>query len=142
EGRVARIYIPEGPGTDWLDVLVNDGPEAVRTANPCPEEPTSTKQPGRVRIDAGSGDLEAVVDLAWRAIVARNDPPELFQRGGLITRIQRGDDDDPYLAIVTQDALRGVLARWIEWYRVVGASRSEVPSLPPMHVVRDMMAAP
>src|SRR5690606_21134909 len=59
----------------------------------------------------------------------------------LITRIQRGDDDDPYLAIVTQDALRGVLARWIEWYRVTPRG-VEVPSLPPMYAVKDMMAAP
>ncbi|OUN01369.1 MAG: hypothetical protein BAA04_07060 [Firmicutes bacterium ZCTH02-B6] len=108
---------------------------------PPPAERSRTDLP---KIDAGSGDLAGLADQAWAAIKASNSPPHLFQRGGLLTRIQLGDAGEPKLTVVTEAGLRGILARVAWWYRTVGQGENArlVDAMPPVAVVKDMMAAP
>lgn len=92
-------------------------------------------------IDAQEGDLAKLAEEAWEAVKRSNDPPHLFQRGGVMTRIRVGDDGAPHLEAVSEAALRGVLARVAFWFRR-GEDGAIRPAHPPLDVVRDMQAAP
>jgi hypothetical protein len=146
--KVAEVRIVELPVTeqheDFSDWVLKYGgtleqwQDLMESARLIEYEPGKEDLP---QIDAGSGDLADLAEQAWNAIIASNDPPELFQRGGLLTRIQLGDSNDPYLAVVSESALRGILARVAQWYRWT-EREGKKDAHPPMPVVKDMMAAP
>src|SRR5262245_53854840 len=92
----------------------------------------------RPDINARDLNLPRVTDAAWRAVRAANDPPILFCFGGIPHRLERDDDGRPILRELTQDRLRHHLARDIRWYKTQFGVR--VDALPPIHVVRDMLA--
>lgn len=97
-------------------------------------------------INAGTLDLPTIAEEAWAALLEANAPPILFRYGGLPARIESGDDGGPVIRVMTQDRLRYVLARVAEWYTLRRAKNGEEmirrPALPPVHVVRDMLARP
>lgn len=98
-------------------------------------------QDGLPEICADEGDLAELAEQAWQAIQKSNNPPHLFQRGGDMVRILRGDDGAPYLGTVSEAGLRGILARCAKWY-TVNPNGERKPARPPLDVVRDMQAAP
>ena len=102
------------------------------------------KDDPRPEIDAGVLDLPAVTATAWKALLAANDPPSLFRQGGIITRIETGDDYEPITREITADRMRHVLARAALWVRIKRGDDGETRSvvLPPPHVVRDVLATP
>lgn len=91
-------------------------------------------------INAGDHDLERITETAWRALLASNNPPTLFRCGGLPSWIENDDEGSPIVRSLTQDRLRHCLARIIRWHRE--SKGIESPALPPIHVVRDMLAKP
>jgi hypothetical protein len=79
------------------------------------------------------------------AVIARNDPPQVFQRGGLLTRLRfSADDGAPHLEPLGDDALRGVLARVADWTKLVETRRGQrdEDDAPPMEVVKDLATLP
>jgi hypothetical protein len=78
-----------------------------------------------------------------------NDPPTLFVRMGLISRIREQQEDRgkaaiPVIESLSPDALRGIMERTAN-YTKNGRSRTgikQVPTYPPITVVRDIMALP
>ncbi len=151
EVRVVQLPV-EDEGEDLSDWILRYGgtreawDELVAAAEVVerPELPTIDVPEGdRPKIDAGSNNLAQLAQQAWEAIKRWNNPPRLFQRGGLITTIDVGDSGEPSLAVVTESGLRGILARAAWWYRWTGSGddRRPVDALPPVHVVKDMMAA-
>lgn len=106
-----------------------------------PQKATRTDLP---KIDAGSGNLAEIAGQAWEAVKASNNPPYLFQRGNLMTRIKTGDVGEPFLAVVPESGLRGILARTAWWYRWAGRGEDKymIDALPPTAVVKDMQSAP
>lgn len=146
--KVAEVRVIKLPVTeeheDFSDWILKYGGTLeqwqglMESAQPVEYEPSKYDLPP---IDAGSGDLAGLADQAWAAIIASNDPPELFQRGGLLTRIQTGDTKEPYLAVVSEAGLRGILARVAWWYRFTERD-GQKDAHPPIPVVKDMMAAP
>lgn len=92
------------------------------------------------KINAGDLDLRRVSEAAWSAIHAYNDPPTVFRSGNLAIWLELDDNGAPILRTLDKDKLRYVLARAAQWYRV--ANNEIKDALPPMHVVRDMLAAP
>ncbi|MFA5975171.1 MAG: hypothetical protein WC859_03290 [Elusimicrobiota bacterium] len=90
-------------------------------------------------INAGDLDLERVSAAAWDAIRAYNEPPLLFRSGGVAMRLEADDNGAPMLRELVNDKLRHVLARSARWYRKT--LDGKIPALPPMHVVKDMLAA-
>lgn len=96
-------------------------------------------------IQGNKRQLREVTADALAAMLARNDPPTLFVRGRLLTRLKdRADDDPPVLEPLTDDALRGVLARVADWMTVKDTSNGEVVEAapPPMAAVKDLAALP
>jgi len=96
------------------------------------------------RINAGDLDLPRASEAAWGALLAANEPPFIFRYGGLPARIEAADDGTPIVRLVTQDRLRHALARIARWCitKRIKEQSIEVSALPPLHVVRDMLARP
>src|SRR5262249_2236313 len=83
---------------------------------------------------------------AGAAPQAANRPPRLFRYGGLLTRIEADDEGRPFPRTVTEERLRGILARAADWFKVTKdpetGEKRETPALPPLHVVKDVLATP
>lgn len=69
-------------------------------------------------------------------LMAANDPPAMFIRSGGLARVGRNEDGLPILEPLTESALRGRLARCVEFVRAT--ERATVPVAPPLDVVRDI----
>ncbi|MDH3236885.1 MAG: bifunctional DNA primase/polymerase, partial [Alphaproteobacteria bacterium] len=92
-------------------------------------------------IDAADGNLARKSDAAWEALLVSNDPPSLFRYGKQVSRIETDDHRTPIIVPITEDRLRGCLARIISW--VKKNKKGEVtPAHPPMPVVKDILAKP
>jgi putative DNA primase/helicase len=92
------------------------------------------------QINAGDYYLPRVTEAAWQALKGVNNPPFMFRYGDSLASIERNQNGDPVVRLMTQDLLRGVLARVARWVRF--SKRGKVDALPPPHVVRDMLALP
>jgi hypothetical protein len=96
-------------------------------------------------IQGNKRQLRHVTDDALAALLARNNPPSVFQRGGLLTRLRvRIETGGPYLEPLTDHALRGVLSRVANWLKLRITQRTEIleDDAPPMAVVKDLAALP
>lgn len=100
--------------------------------------------PGRPKIDTSCKDLPVISAKAWESLAAANDPPSLFRYGGVASRIESGDEEEPIIKALTFDRMRYALARsaeWTEWKRS-GEDLVERATVPPMDVVNDVLATP
>src|SRR5687767_9848173 len=93
------------------------------------------------KIDAGNHNLPRITEDAWRALANSNNSPSLFRYGDLATRIETGDGGAPAPKALTVDRLRHKMARVADWYKVTRDGERK-PALPPLYVVRDMLATP
>lgn len=100
---------------------------------------------GRPAINAGTLDLPLISGEAWAALDEVNEPPAIFRYGGVPARIETDDHEVPIVKLLTQDRLRYAVARVAEWYTLRRTKNGEMirrPALPPIYVVRDMLARP
>lgn len=115
-------------------------------APPPGEGDAATTGPGGLpRIQLNDRQLRDVTDDALQALLAANEPPFLFRRGGLLTRLRPGEDGEPPLAEPLADpALRGVLARVADWVRVFEGNDGAVEreDAPSAEVVKDLASLP
>jgi hypothetical protein len=113
--------------------------------NSCPD-PGSPGSPQRLpAIQGNQRQLRDVTADALKAVLAVNKPPTIFQRGGLLTRLRRGTDTEaPILEPLVDTALRGVLARVADWFKIRTTSEGDVAEedAPPMEVVKDLASLP
>jgi hypothetical protein len=90
------------------------------------------------RIWAGNQELPVVTKQAWIAVKDANDPEKYFSYLGRVTRLSNGEIQE-----LTPDRFRHELARLAEWfYYDRKEPKKENPAMPPMSVIRDMIAAP
>lgn len=124
-----------------VDDLVREGAtEADLVA--LPREDLSARLPW---ISASpSQELPTLAEETWLALQAANTPPTLFRHGGFPARIETDDDGAPLVRTLTENRLRHVLARAARWYipRRRDGETLRVPALPPLTLVRDMLARP
>ena len=97
-----------------------------------------------VRINVTNQDLPRITKLAWDALSAANDPPQVFRHGSLAARIETDDHGYPIIREMTEHRMRHRLARVASWYAIKGKgkNRAETPTKPPIDVVRDVLATP
>jgi len=118
--------------------------KALEAAVPAPQPKDKETDAPCVAIPAICADnnnLTEVTGLSWAAVHNANRPPKWFRCGGIPMRIESNDDSRPILRDITQDRLRHLLARHIFWY-IKNKDGDRVPALPPIHVVKDMLATP
>lgn len=120
----------------------SDPPPPVAPGSGAADGPTPERLP---TIQGNRRQLRDVTADALAALLARNEPPALFQRGGLLTRVRtRADSGTPYLEPLTEPALRGVLARVADWTKLHsahGETRLE-DDAPPVETVKDVAHLP
>jgi putative DNA primase/helicase len=116
-----------------------DGP--VAPAATCEVRPA---EPAFPCIQGNKRQLRFVTRDALDALRAANNPPTLFQRGEVLTRLRFGDEGAPLLEPLTDHALRGVLARCANWTHVKDTSDGQVveDDAPPMEAVKDLASLP
>ncbi len=95
-------------------------------------------------IDAGDHDLPRVAGAAWEALLAANRPPTIFRYGSTPSRLEHDDTGKLIVCPLNQDRLRHHLGHIISWYLTTTRNKKtvQVPALPPLHVVKDMLARP
>jgi hypothetical protein len=97
-------------------------------------------------INARCQELRVVTQEAWEAIEQGNEPRRLFVFGGRPVRVERGEHGEPTIRPLDNDRMRYEAARAAKWYQLVkpkdGGSQTKAPAMPPMSVVKDMLAAP
>jgi len=108
-------------GKDWSDlralyepVIGRKQPSSSRSTRQSPHPAAESARPAsgdppvddpRPEIDAGVLDLPAITARAWDALLAANDPPNLFRQGGIITRIEAADDGEPVTREISADRM-------------------------------------
>jgi hypothetical protein len=105
------------------------------------DDPDGTNDP-RLAIDISTLDLPTVMPKAWDAMVAANDPPTLFRRGGELVRLERTESGALIIKTVDTRRMAGILARAARWVRVSYDKRggaTEKETIPPAAVVDDAM---
>lgn len=103
----------------------------------------SAHQDSRPWINATVLDLPVVTEQAWLALGNANVPPTHFRQGGLLVRVDVGERGHPAITAVNESLLRSRLARVARWGRPKKAENGDLNwehMLPPVHVVRDMLA--
>lgn len=118
--------------------------------DPLPDVPAppsgAEASPSRLpTIQGNQRQLRDITDEAVLALLARNDPPTLFQRGGILTRVRICEDNAaPLLQPLTDAALRGVLARVANWLKARSTKEGTVleEDTPPLEVVKDLANLP
>ncbi len=132
---------PDGHGDAWEG---HDDGAPTQT----PGEPMSNADRELPVIDAGIEDLAVVTAQAWGAVQAANAPPTIFRYGALPSRIEADDEGMPMIRNLTVDRMRhllGRVARWEKARSVRKGRKSEtvtVAALPPLSIVRDVLATP
>lgn len=126
----AEIIFDDPPQSEQDDAHAGEGHDA----------------PALPLLDAGDRQLPRIAAQSWNALRRHNSGPHLFRYGDVPTRIEAGADGQALLRAVTPDALRYELARAANWYADVaptkGGAARRVDAVPPMNVVRDLLATP
>jgi hypothetical protein len=95
---------------------------------------------GRVReVWIGARQLHKMSGEVLAALQAANEPPELFARSGRMVAIVRDERNRHVIAEVNEAALRGRMARSAFYYKL-NKDQERVECLPPLDVVRDVLA--
>lgn len=125
------------PAPDALDSLLLALDEAVHrdeAARRSGKRPPDARPP----LDAEDRDLARISDRAWAVLQAANEPPFLFQVGGVPSRIETSPGEATRVRPLTEKRMRYHLARVADWR----CDRGERPAFPPLPVVCDLLAHP
>ncbi len=97
------------------------------------------------QVNRSAGDLALLTELVLGNMLAANQPPYIFRYGGLPAWLERADDGSPFVRILGEDHVVHELARTMLW----GTEKEDregkkkwVPGPPPIHVVKNILAAP
>jgi hypothetical protein len=106
----------------------------------------------RPRVHLDSAEDAVLAEHTWNALQEANDPPELFQRGGKIARVnlikvrEKGQGGEPEKVVpaietVSLDGLRGHLSRMLCWTKPgKGKGGPAVKTSPPLNLLRTLHA--
>lgn len=94
----------------------------------------------RPRVRTDTGELDVMVDEAWAALIAANNPPFIFRVGSHACVLDLDDRGRPFTRELCVDELRGYLARLVDWRRAGGRGQTLLKSMPPVSVVKTMLA--
>jgi hypothetical protein len=147
-GAAAREAGTHGNGTHATGTVngaengARDGDHAAGGGGRPPPGPADGGLP---QIQGNERQLREVTADALAAVIAANDPPRLFQCGGLLTRLRIDPDTlAPRLEPLTDEALRGHLSRVADWYKIKHLKGHDIqsPDYPPADVAKDLASLP
>jgi hypothetical protein len=93
-------------------------------------------------LDVSQKDLQRIAKLILQPLIAANKrDPVLFRNSGRPVWVESDDHGKPIFREISQDRMRGLLARRFSWFRV-NRKGDRVSVCPPIEVVRDLLALP
>jgi putative DNA primase/helicase len=113
---------------------------------PEPAPPPPAKDRATTRVDDLSivhvNRLEAwqVIEEAWKAVFAANNPPWIFRRGDKVLTIGENEDGGKCLRETGTVGMQGILLRVSRWVRATPTGMT--PCEPPKHAAPDMVETP
>jgi hypothetical protein len=128
---------------------MNIGPPVTADWLPDPaprQKPQATHDSGKQLPDIRVNDRELrdVSTEALEAVVAANEPPELFCRAGSVVRVDQAEDNRPIIIGITDVHLRGEMTRAANFHklrkRTDGLVRTSIS--PPLDAARDILSRP
>jgi hypothetical protein len=120
---------PKGPTIDWDVEDPDDSPaEQAEAAEPAPERPT-------IRI-SGRDPRDVAEEAIFELRKANLPQPQLFVRGGELTRTLRTESGRPTIGTISKDDLFYTLCRTAQWERYDARSKDWKISSPSDDVVR------
>jgi hypothetical protein len=133
-------YIAAGNGVD--DILALASSELREPIVEPGDDPDEEDE--RPEVDAGILDLRKALTRTWRALSEANEPPTLFSFGGVMARIEDGEDGVPTVRPLDSDRTLFELGQRIRWVRLreTDGGTTTVSALPPPHVIRGVLATP
>ena len=102
---------------------------------------TTKNDDEKPEIDAKDGDLARVAEAAWQALIQDNEPVRMVTFAGRPHRIEC-NDGQPIPMALTEDRMRYEAARSAQWYKLTGSDQNRSPAMPPMAVIKDLLASP
>jgi hypothetical protein len=111
--------------------------EKARRNGAKPEEAGEQERP---TLSAGNRNLAEITGATLKILKAANEPAFIFRHADVLSRVQQSDDGATVIRQLSEDALRHILAQLIAWFTT--KKGVAVPELPPLHVVRDILATP
>ncbi len=140
--HVRHIFLPDadGGGKQGVDDFLAAGHTMDDVYGLASDVPIDDGTDNLPTIDAGNHNLPVVTRQAWAALEAANDPPVLFQHGGVPSRLQYGEDGRILLVPLTEHRLRHEVAQAAEWYVTKGKEQRVVAAEPPLSVIQNMLA--
>ena len=94
----------------------------------------NTDLPG---INVTARHLREITADALDALFKANNPPTIFLRSNVLSRLGVDENNRPYIEAMSESAVRGYLARACNFTRMNG--KGQVATAPPLDVVRDIM---
>jgi hypothetical protein len=122
-------------------------PEEARAVDSSAQEPQSGGSGAEVAAPAGKArpiimttgvPLRTKIRQSERALAAANDPPQLFVRGGLLSRFRRNERGEPVIEVLGDAALRVHLTESADFMRSSGKAPVHVD--PPIEVSKTLLA--
>lgn len=131
--------------TDWVNTghTAEELRQLIDNSQPLkdlPEHAACDNKAELPLIIANNRQLPEIVDDAWQAIKASNQPcPYVFLRNGSLIRIAH-NETGPMIQAVDETILIGRLARSAEWIKET--QKGTISSFPPPAVARDLLVNP
>lgn len=165
EGRRVWIVKPPQAGEDFNDLLLRESslvvadiveqaeeyksqflpmlePTPATEIKHLPHRPFGFDDTQSIKpvMQSDDGDLASLAEQCWYRIYETNKPPWLFRFSLLPTWVDLDDDGRPKPQTITEDRMKFILARQIDWRRKV--KDRLIPAHPPAAVIKDILATP
>lgn len=102
------------------------------------ENRTQNENAGLPEISITGRNLRDITTDALEALYKANNPPTVFIRSGVLSRLGIDEINRPYIETMSESAVRGYLARACNFTRT--NEKNQVAIAPPLDVVRDFMS--
>lgn len=147
-GRAASVRIVDLPDlpakgdvSDWLDA---GGTRAELEALAAAVEPRGTSEADRPAgslpvIETTDRPLRDLLDDAWAAVLAANDPPQVFRAPGGVARLQHSSQG-PVIELLEERAAMSLLAQVADWTKTT--SRGPAHTKPVKEAVGHILVNP
>jgi hypothetical protein len=157
QGYASKVYLMNLPGVEGVDKDLSNWIEKGGTREQLLEmisgleewEPLKIQESRGVITPIGNGErpeidtsFSRIRDLsacAMNALVQSNNPPYIFVRAGLLSRIIINEKKESTVEIINEKILRGMLDRCANWIKQ-SKNGNSLPDKPPIDVVNDLLS--
>ncbi len=107
-----------------------------------PYEAAADKPDRRIwKVVVNKSSLQTQTSITLDGLAEANDPPFVFNRAHLLVRVIFDENDNPFISIITESGVRGILERCVDFVKM-DLRGVEKPAYPPIDVVKDLMNLP